>query len=110
VPVVLFVLLSTLALVFHENVSRRLTADDGGSARSRVPLMKMAVNIISDRPTLGVGANNYTQALRPRTPEFGNEWLYTVHNQYLLVWAEGGRAGSERIPCLRRWPWASPPL
>jgi putative inorganic carbon (HCO3(-)) transporter len=93
VPVVLFLLLSTLALVFHENIGRRLTGDDRGSAHSRVPLMMMAWQIINDRPTLGVGANNYTQALAPRTPEFGNEWLFTVHNQYLLVWAETGVVG-----------------
>jgi len=93
VPVALFVLLSILALVFHENITRRLTEDDLGSARSRVPLAMMAWQIISDRPTLGVGANNYTQALAPRTPEFGNEWLFTVHNQYLLVWAETGIVG-----------------
>ena len=79
--------------MFHETISRRLTGDDVGSARGRVPLMMMAWNIISDRPAFGVGANNYTQALRPRTPEFGNEWLFTVHNQYLLVWAETGVVG-----------------
>jgi len=53
----------------------------------------MAWEIIADQPALGVGANNYTQALEPRTPEFGNEWLFTVHNQYLLVWAETGAVG-----------------
>jgi O-antigen ligase len=93
VPVVLLVLLSTLALFFHESIARRLSGDDRGSARSRVPLMIMALDIIADRPVLGVGANNYTEALRPRTPEFGNEWLFTVHNQYLLVWAETGAVG-----------------
>ena len=93
VPVVLFLLLSALALMFHEAISRRLTGDDVGSARGRVPLMMMAWNIIADRPALGVGANNYTRALEPRAPEFGNEWLFTVHNQYLLVWAETGVVG-----------------
>lgn len=93
VPVVLLVLLSALALLFHEDIARRVTGDDRGSARSRVPLMRMALNIIADRPALGVGANNYTEALRLRTPAFGNEWLFTVHNQYLLVWAETGAVG-----------------
>lgn len=93
VPVMLLVLLSALALVFHEDIAGRLTGDDRGSARSRVPLMMMALTIIADRPALGVGANNYTEALRPRTPAFGNEWLFTVHNQYLLVWAETGAVG-----------------
>jgi putative inorganic carbon (HCO3(-)) transporter len=93
VPVVLLVLLSALALFFHEEIARRMTGNDGGSARSRVPLMMMAWDIITDQPALGVGANNYTEALKPRTPEFGNEWLFTVHNQYLLVWAETGAIG-----------------
>ena len=93
VPVVLVALLSAGALLFHESIAGRLTGDDHGSARARLPLMMMALDIITDRPALGVGANNYTEALRPRTPEFGNEWLFTVHNQYLLVWAETGAVG-----------------
>jgi putative inorganic carbon (hco3(-)) transporter len=93
VPLVLLVLLSAVALVFHDSIVSRFTGDDRGAARSRVPLMMMAWDIIADRPALGVGANNYTEALRPRTPAFGNEWLFTVHNQYLLVWAETGAVG-----------------
>jgi O-antigen ligase len=93
VPIVLLVLLSALALYFHEIIARRMTGDDLGSARARGPLMRMALEIIADRPALGVGVNNFTEALRRRTPEFGNEWLYTVHNRYLLVWAETGAIG-----------------
>jgi putative inorganic carbon (HCO3(-)) transporter len=93
VPVVLLALLVSLALLFHEPIANRLTGEDLGAARSRVPMMMMARNIIADSPLLGVGANNYTEALRRRTPEFGNEWLFTVHNKYLLVWAETGTVG-----------------
>ena len=83
----------TVPIAFWYEHLDRLTDDDRGSARARVPLMMMALDIIADRPVLGVGANNYTEALKPRKPGFGNEWLFTVHNQYLLVWAETGAVG-----------------
>jgi putative inorganic carbon (hco3(-)) transporter len=93
VPVVFLVLLSAIALLFHEAVSNRLTGDDRGAARSRVSLMGTAFEIIEDDPVRGVGANNYTAALERRMSLFGNQWLFTVHNQYLIVWAETGLAG-----------------
>jgi putative inorganic carbon (HCO3(-)) transporter len=93
VPVVLLVLLSTIALLFHEAVINRLSGDDRGAARSRVSLIATAFDIIGDDPLLGVGANNYTAALERRMSLFGNQWLFTVHNQYLIVWAETGLVG-----------------
>jgi O-antigen ligase len=75
-------------------VSRRLTADDNGSALSRVPLMRLADHIIADNPILGVGANNFAAVMRHyEGPEFRHAWLYTVHNQFLLVWSETGLIG-----------------
>jgi putative inorganic carbon (hco3(-)) transporter len=93
VPMVLVVLLSTVTLAFRDTVSNRLAGDDQGAARSRVSLMSTAFDIIRDGPVLGVGANNYTVALERHMSRFGNQWLYTVHNQYLLVWAETGLVG-----------------
>jgi putative inorganic carbon (HCO3(-)) transporter len=93
VPVVFLVVLSAIALLFHETVTNRLTGDDRGAARSRVSLMGTAFEIIEDDPVLGVGANNYTAALERRMSLFGNQWLFTVHNQYLIVWAETGLVG-----------------
>jgi O-antigen ligase len=93
VPVVLIVLLSAIALVFHGNITSRLADDDRGAARSRVPLMVTAFDIIEDSPLFGVGANNYARALEGYRSIFGSGFFYTVHNQYLLVWAETGLLG-----------------
>jgi O-antigen ligase len=79
------------SLAFYDTVQRRLTGDDGGSAESRIPLMRTAVRMIADHPLLGVGANNYGAVLEDYTSTSGwDEWIWTVHNKYLLVWAEGG--------------------
>jgi len=88
------VVLALLYLPFHKYVSQRLLEDDKGSAESRVPLMKLAYRIIEDHPVLGVGSNNF-QAVMDRyiTPELRTGFFYTVHNKYLLVWAETGFLG-----------------
>jgi putative inorganic carbon (HCO3(-)) transporter len=86
-------LVVAIALIFHDSIAARLTGDDFGSAHARVPLMATAFRIIADNPVLGVGANNYTAALPDYTSMHQDEFLYTVHNQYLLVWAETGLVG-----------------
>jgi putative inorganic carbon (HCO3(-)) transporter len=80
-----------VAVIFHDSISARLTGDDYGAAHARVPLMTTAFRMIGDQPLLGVGLNNFTAVL----PDYAslhqdNGFLYTVHNQYLLVWAETG--------------------
>jgi putative inorganic carbon (hco3(-)) transporter len=92
-PLVFLVVASAIALLFHETIVNRLSGDDRGAARSRVSLMQTAFDIIGDDPVLGVGANNYTVALERHMSRFGNQWLFTVHNQYLIVWAETGIVG-----------------
>lgn len=74
-----------------EGLGARLFADDGGAAYSRIPLMRLASHIISDYPIFGAGTNNLVLVLDDYlTPEFAREWIYTVHNRYLLIWAEAG--------------------
>lgn len=89
------VLIIAAALFYVPNpVSRRLTGSDNGSAYSRVPLMHLAAHIIEDHPIFGVGANNFAAVMRSyEGPEFRHAWLYTVHNQFLLVWSETGLIG-----------------
>lgn len=84
-----------VALVYVPNpVSARFTDNDNGSALSRVPLMRLAGHMIADNPILGVGANNFSAEMRHyEGPEFRHAWLYTVHNQFLLVWSETGLIG-----------------
>lgn len=78
----------------HELIALRLLGDDQGSAHARGPLMQLAFRMIEDYPLLGIGANNFAIMIeRYATPEFDVEWLYVVHNKYLLVWAETGVGG-----------------
>jgi O-antigen ligase len=93
IPLLLMIFIAGVVVMFQSTISTRLTADDVGSARARVPLMVTALEIIGDHPQLGVGANNYVAALPRYESTFPGEWLYTVHNRYLLVAAETGLGG-----------------
>jgi len=88
------VLISTLGLLFGPAVLERLTADDDGAAQSRVPLLHLAQYVIDDYWLLGVGTNNFLEVM-PRYLSTGInvQWVYLVHNKYLLVWAETGILG-----------------
>lgn len=80
-----------LAIGFQEEIVVRLAQYNNLAARSRLPLMELAFSMIRDRPLLGVGANNFAAALDPYvTVEYSQSWVSTVHNKYLLVWAETG--------------------
>jgi putative inorganic carbon (hco3(-)) transporter len=93
-PVALLAILFISYLPFHSAIKARLLADDNGSAESRIPLMNLAFRIIADNPILGVGSNNFSAVMDGYlTSEFRQGFLYTVHNKYLLVWAEVGFAG-----------------
>jgi O-antigen ligase len=83
-----------LFALFREPITARLFGDDAGTARSRVTLARLAFRMIKDRPVLGIGANNFGTVLQQYiTPEFYGEFLFAVHNKYLLVWAETGIVG-----------------
>jgi O-antigen ligase len=91
VPITLAAALATTFIVFHGPISHRLNGNDRGSAASRVPLMHLAEDMIKSDPLLGVGANNFATRIPDFAgPEFSRDWIYTVHNKYLLLWAEAG--------------------
>jgi putative inorganic carbon (HCO3(-)) transporter len=80
---------------YSKSISERLTADDGGAAQARIPLIQAGFRMIGDHPVTGVGVNNSTvlgwrYAMRP---EFRTKWFYTIHNKYLLEWVELGFLG-----------------
>ncbi len=89
------VIILCLALAIkHSAVSARLFSDDHDAAYSRVPLLTIAYRIIADHPILGVGANNYASVMDNYiSGEFISGFVYTVHNRYLLIWAETGTLG-----------------
>jgi putative inorganic carbon (HCO3(-)) transporter len=93
-PIALLAILLLSYLPFQNAIKARLLTDDNGSAESRIPLMNLAFRIIADNPILGVGSNNFSAVMDGYlTSEFRQGFLYTVHNKYLLVWAEIGFAG-----------------
>jgi O-antigen ligase len=58
----------------------------------RYNLIRAAANMIAANPVIGVGPGAYTFRLREYAPSDVG-WLYYVHNEYLLVWAERGILG-----------------
>ena len=92
-PLLVVGLVAGVSVAFQDSITARLTGDDRGSARSRLPLMAMAWEIISEHPLLGVGANNYSAALERDGSTLPGPWLFAVHNKLLLVWAEIGIGG-----------------
>ncbi|HEY3108098.1 MAG TPA: O-antigen ligase family protein [Chloroflexota bacterium] len=102
-PLVCAVVVVAAGLLFQDAIVGRLADDDNGSAHSRLPLMRLALRIIADQPLLGIGANNYslvmTDYVTPDFSDYGGEWLYIVHNKYLLVWAETGLGGLIAFLC-----------
>lgn len=94
IPVLLSLIFALLLILFPGTIVTRLTADDNRAAFSRIPLMELAFRVIEENPLLGVGANNFAVAMSGYSKVgFSREWVYTVHNKYLLVWAETGIGG-----------------
>jgi O-antigen ligase len=60
VPIVLVIATVLVALCFHKLHVNRILGDDDEAALSRIPLMKLALQIIVANPLLGVGVNNFT--------------------------------------------------
>jgi len=90
----LLVMIILGVLLFRDTIALRVLKYDRGAAYGRIPLMKLAFHMIADNPVLGVGANNFGAVIdQYATPDITHEWLYTVHNKYLLVWAETGFGG-----------------
>jgi len=94
ITIAIIIFMIILNLLYFETFLMRLLQDDLGAAYSRIPLMKLAVKIIVDHPIWGVGANNFAILIDEYARKgFHNAWLYTVHNKYLLVFAETGIGG-----------------
>lgn len=82
------------AVLFGARLLERLGQFGNEAAQARLPLNRLALSIIGDNPIFGAGANNFAAAMRTHlTIDYSNDWISTVHNKYLLVWAETGLVG-----------------
>jgi putative inorganic carbon (hco3(-)) transporter len=90
----MMLLISIFLAMFSVPITVRLIQDDRGAAYSRVPLMKLSFEMIQNHPFIGVGINNFGIVFpKYLTSELRGEWLYIVHNQYLLTLSETGIIG-----------------
>lgn len=90
------VLLTIIIIAFRGFIITRVYSDDSGSAASRIPLMKVAINMIKTHPFLGIGINNFTKVMEnyDNTPEGITRGITSVvHNSYLFIASEIGVAG-----------------
>jgi O-antigen ligase len=79
----------------------RVSSDYGHSGAStttetyneRMGLNMIALNVIAHHPLLGVGPGAYPYEFRQFIPAGMNQWVFTVHNVYLLWAAETGVLG-----------------
>lgn len=90
-------LLGVIGLVaiglFRDEIVSRATQFGNESALARFPLMDLAMRMVGDNPFLGVGVNHFANSMNQYlTVEFSRDWIFTVHNKYLLVWSETGIA------------------
>jgi hypothetical protein len=89
--VISFVSISILSL--FSSVRSRLFEGDYGSAYSRIPMSKVALEIILNNKLKGVGLNNYTTVMNRYDLTIENisyKFPYAVHNAFLLIAAESG--------------------
>lgn len=109
--VLLFLSILVIAGLFFPTIYSRFTADDRGSAASRMIMNRLAWNVIKSSTAhfyFGIGANNYA-LLAPAyyTSDIGDLGYIidsSVHNTYLLVWAETGIIGLAIFLCFLAVP------
>lgn len=60
----------------------------------RIGLMRIAMNIIAEHPLTGIGPGSYGYQFKSYIPGDMNQWLFIVHNEFLLRAAEIGIPGA----------------
>jgi O-antigen ligase len=82
------------AIVVVPLILPRLHAGHSEDWKTRKDLMRIAVRMIASNPIVGVGPGNYAFHLPEYVPSDARDsWLWVVHNEYLLIWAERGLLG-----------------
>ena len=99
---ILLVFIISISLLWPQ-ISSRFYLETGDQALSqRVFYLKNALNMVKERPLLGIGLGNFTLKL-PQNLEF---WQYQpVHNIFLLISAELGLIGLILFHSYLKWIW-----
>ena len=71
----------------------RADANHEAAYAERMNLTRVAWEMWEAHPIAGVGFGTYDSVKRAYLPEDWSGWLYTVHNNYLMVLAETGAVG-----------------
>jgi O-antigen ligase len=81
-------------------VLRRFLQSDSGAVDFRLEWVKIAWEMVQDKPILGFGLNSFVYHLEHYAPysparmyELFGDMLPAVHNTYMLVWSEQGTVG-----------------
>ncbi len=83
-----------VAAMFATSLADRISADHGRDLEERKALMKMAWNVYVAHPAIGCGAGAYSEVFKSYlSNDQLNQWLYVVHNRFLLTAAEMGTVG-----------------
>lgn len=83
-----------LAVVVIPLILPRLGENHGDDWETRKTLMRIASRMIAANPIIGVGPGAYPFYVRNYVPsDAEGAWLWVVHNEYLLMWAERGLVG-----------------
>ncbi len=94
--IAVLLLISPIYPRFYNSLFTRFTGDDGGSAESRFTQFEVAYDMIGDNLFVGVGLNNFTEAMYDydSTPKGLDDISpHAVHNIYLHIAAETGLFG-----------------
>jgi len=71
---------------------------EGGSTTSgldeRLGLIQIALNIVAEHPVTGIGPGSYGYLFKSHVPRGMDQWLFVVHNEFLLRAAEIGIPGA----------------
>jgi O-antigen ligase len=83
------------AIAFAPSMIMRLQNEPiDTSYDERAGLMRIAFEVISHSPLTGVGPGAYAHRYKAYVPnDFADQWMYTVHNEFLLRAAETGVVG-----------------
>jgi O-antigen ligase len=90
--VVCVVVIGALAVAaLSPMIALRLQESVADAYSERAGLMRIAIDVITTHPLVGIGPGAYEHRFKEFVSEdLRDQWLYTVHNEYLLRAAEAG--------------------